>query len=1092
MFKSLLLKGRTLCLLLCCMISSLVVTAQTKHTGKVIGSDDKQPVVGASVRIKGTNTGAVTDVNGEFNLSLSPGNVLVVSYLTYQTKEVTVQGDQYITISLTPANTTLNEVVVTGYQTQRKKDISGAVATVDVTAAKVVPTSSSESLLQGQAAGVTVVESGAPGMGANVFIRGISNFGNSSPLYVVDGVQQDNMRDVNPNDIESISVLKDAGATAIYGVGGGNGVVVITTKKGKQGKTRFTYDAFYGTQQPLGGNPYGVLSSDNFAKLLYQIQPANPLLDGGPKFFDYGYQGPSAKGVANAGDPAVDPAKYVIDPNNSAVDYQIQKFVTGAGTDWFHELFKSAPLQSHTVSASGANEKNNYYFSLGYLNQQGTLIDTYFKRYQARINSTFSITNGIRVGENLSVFYAESPQGGAPSGGANIPGGNQGEGNSVSYSYRMQPEIPVYDIKGNYGGTWAGLTQLGNAVNPVATQNQQKYDLSRNWVINGSTYGEVDFLKHFTAKTMIGVNIVNYFYNNTGDNPYYSGEGHAIQNNFNTGGGYSSAYNWTNTIQYSQVFGKHSIKAFGGFEAKDNLGRSVYAQVNKLFSLDPAYVSIGNGDVSSVIASGGPDQEYSTLSFFGRLDYIYNDRYILGATVRRDGYSAFFPGRQWGTFPSVSLAWRLSQEDFLKGVSWLQDLKLRGSYGTSGFNGNTGGGNAYSSFAPNFGGASYAINGAINSALGGFYASQIGNKKTTWETDKTANVGIDASLFNHLDVTLEWFKKTNTGLLDVIILPATVGGASAPTVNAAGIVNKGIEASLTYHGKIGSDVSFSAGANITSYKNTITDIAAQGGYEYKNYQRQNDALVRDEVGHPLGSFYGYQVTGYWNTQAEIDAANANAAAKTGKAGTVYQNGNNAGGESLGDFRYQDTNGDGVITDADKVYLGNPNPKFTYGINLSASYKGFDIATVLYGSYGGKIYNYTKYWYDFGDTFAGNKSNDLLFNSWTPSNPNAATPKAAAVGSFGTSGSVNSWYVENGSFLKMRSLTLGYTFGANMLKSVGVDKLHVYLQGTNLFTITKYKGLDPELQAVASNGLGTDIGAYPNNEKRFILGVNLSF
>lgn len=1092
MFKSLLLKGRTLCLLLCCMISSLVVTAQTKHTGKVIGSDDKQPVVGASVRIKGTNTGAVTDVNGEFNLSLSPGNVLVVSYLTYQTKEVTVQGDQYITISLEPANTTLNEVVVTGYQTQRKKDISGAVATVDVAAAKVIPTSSAESLLQGQAAGVTVVESGAPGMGSNVFIRGISNFGNSSPLYVVDGVQQGDMRDVNPNDIESISVLKDAGATAIYGVGGGNGVVVITTKKGKQGKTRFTYDAFYGTQRPLGGNPYGVLSSDNFAKLLYQIQPANPLLNGGPKFFDYGYQGPSAKGVANAGNPAVDPAKYVIDPNNSAIDYQIQKFVTGAGTDWFHELFKPAPMQSHTVSASGANEKNNYYFSLNYLNQQGTLIDTYFKRYQARINTNFSITNGIRIGENLSVYYTEAPQGGAGVGGANIPGGNQSEGNAVSYSYRMQPEIPVYDIKGNYGGTWAGLTQLGNAVNPVATQNQQKQDFSRNWVIDGSTYGEVDFLKHFTAKTMIGVNVSNYFYNNTGDNPYYSGEGHAIKNNFSTGAGYYSNYNWTNTLQYSQVFGKHSVKAFGGFEAKDALSRTMDAQVNSLFSLDPAYVSISNGDVASVIAHGGAGQEFSTLSFFGRLDYIYNDRYILGATIRRDGFSAFFPGRQWGTFPSVSLAWRMSQEDFLKGVSWLQDLKLRGSYGTSGFNQNVGGGNAYSSFAPNFGGASYAINGAINSAIAGFYASQIGNKKTTWETDKTANVGIDASLFNHLDVTAEWFKKTNTNLLDVIVLPATVGGASAPVVNAAEIENTGLEFSLTYHGKIGSDVGFSAGANITSYKNTVTKIASASGYEDKNFQRQNDALARAQVGHPLGSFYGYEVDGYWNTQAEIDAANANAAAKTGKAGTVYQNGNNSGGESLGDFKYRDINGDGVITDADRTFIGNPNPKFTYGINLSANYKGFDIATVLYGSYGGKIYNYTKYWYDFGDTFAGNKSNDLLFNSWTPSNPNAATPKAAAVGSFGTSGSVNSWYVENGSFLKMRSLTLGYTFGANMLKSVGVDKLHVYVQGVNLFTATKYKGLDPELQAVDSNGLGTDIGAYPNNEKRFIFGVNLSF
>ena len=1086
MFKSLLLKGRTFCLLLCCIISSLAVTAQTRQTGKVIGGDDRLPVVGASVKIDGTNTGTLTDVNGNFTLAVSSGNILVVSYIGYQTQRYTVRDAGAFTITLQPANSTLNEVVVTGYQTQRRKDISGSVVSVDVTAAKVVPTTSSESLLQGQAAGVTVVESGAPGAPSNVLIRGISNFGNSSPLYVVDGVQEGSMSGINPNDIESISVLKDAGAAAIYGVAGGNGVIVVTTKRGKQGKTRFTYDAFYGTTQPLGGNPFHLLNADQFETLTAQIQPSNPLLVNG-HFTDYGYNSGtsvpgSPKGVANAGDPAVDPSKYVFDPADPSNDYLIQKFVKGAGTDWFHALFKSAPEQSHTISASGANDKNNYYFSLGYLNQQGSLIGTYYKRYQARVNSNYSISPHVRIGENLSVYYVLAPQG---TGG--IPGGNQAEGNAISYSYRMQPQIPIYDIKGNYGGTWDGLTQLGNGINPVGTQEANLLDHSRSYNVEGSTYGEVDFLKHFSVKTQFGINFYNYFYDNTIQNQYYGSETHSGLNGFQEGAGYGSTYNWTNTINYNQVFGKHSIKFLGGFEAKDNVSRYIDATVNSLFSLDPAFVNIHSGDSKTLIANGGPGQEFSTLSLFGKVDYVYNDRYIASATIRRDGYSAFFPGRQYGTFPSGSLAWRISQESFLKGVTWLNDLKIRGSYGESGSNFNVGGGNASSSFATGASPSSYSITGALNSALVGFYAAQIGNKKTTWEQDKIGNVGFDVSLFNHFDVTAEYYKKVTSNLLFGVVLPATVGGAAPPSVNVGAVQNTGVDVSVNYHGSVG-NVRFNAGANITSYKSKITSLDASF---FSNYQRQSDALVNNVVGQPIGEFYGYTVDGYWNTQAQIDAANANAVAK--KTGTVYQTGNSAnGGPALGEFHYKDINGDGVITDADRSPIGNPNPKFTYGVNLSASYKGFDISTVLYGSYGGKIYNYTKYWTDFGSTFAGNKSTDLLFNSWSPTNFNAKTPKAASVGGFGSDATVNSWYVEGGSFLKMRSLTLGYTFKSPMMKSLGIDNVHVYAQGVNLFTATKYSGLDPELLAVGANGLGTDIGAYPNNEKKYIFGVNMAF
>jgi len=388
MFKSLLLKGRTLCLLLCCMVSSLVVTAQTKHTGKVIGSDDKLPVVGASVRIKGTNTGTVTDINGDFTLTLSPGNVLVVSYIGYQSQEVTVRGGEFLTISLQPANNSLNEVVVTGYTTQLRKDISGSVATVDVTDAKKIPVSSSEELLQGQASGVTVINSGAPGAASTVFVRGIANFGNTTPLYVVDGVQVGDMSLVNPNDIESISVLKDAGAAAIYGISGGNGVIVVTTKKGKAGKSQVSYDGFVGVQEPLSGNVWHLMNSVQQSQLAFTAgdKATEALYPGGPGVIPtYGYHGATAPpGFAVAGvtsDPSI-LQYYHFDAANPGNDFLIQKFVStpqagsklpgGIGNDWFHDVFKAAPTQQHTLTATGGNDKSTYLMSFNYVNQQGT------------------------------------------------------------------------------------------------------------------------------------------------------------------------------------------------------------------------------------------------------------------------------------------------------------------------------------------------------------------------------------------------------------------------------------------------------------------------------------------------------------------------------------------------------------------------------------------------------------------------------------------------------------------------------------------------------------------------------------------------
>jgi len=1050
------------------MVSSLVVTAQTKHTGKVIGSDDKLPVVSASVRIKGTSTGAVTDVNGDFTLTLSPGNVLVVSYIGYQTQEVTVKGSEFLTIQLQPANSTLNEVVVTGYTSQRKKDIAGAVAVVDLTSAKKIPASSSDQILQGQAAGVTVVTRGAPGAGSAVFIRGISNFGNSSPLFVIDGVQGNSMSDVNPNDIESIQVLKDAGAAAIYGVSGGNGVVVITTKRGKAGKTAFSYDGYYGSQVPKGGNVFNELSPQGMSQLAYYVNDltvAKALYPDGPGTVPvYGFQGPHSAGVGGAN---FDISQYHFDPGNPKYDFLIQKF-NQQGTDWFHEIFKPAPIQYHTISASGANDKNNYFLSVGYLDQQGTEINTYQKRYETRINTTFSLNDHIRIGENAFMFYKVLPTNGFY---------NQSEGDPLSFAYRMMPQIPVYDIAGNYGGTYDGPggEPLGNSANPVAVLNQYKNQFFKTWNMQGNIFAEVDFLKHFTARTSIGGNMSNQYSYGFNTNPYEDYEGHLNVNSVYENSQYYSNYNWSNTVLYKQVFGKHSISLLGGYEAREFTGRYVGGNGTNLFSVDPAYASLSNA-TQNITNYSGANQPNSTVSLFSRLDYIYNDKYILGATIRRDGFSAFYTGRQYGNFPSVSLAWRISQEDFLKSVSWLNDLKLRASYGIAGNNANVPGANAYSAYNSSFGNGYYAI-GGTNATTQGFYNSSIGNQKTSWEQDKTLNFGIDATLFNHLDLNLEYYKKSISGLLFPLQLPSTVGGASSPWVNVGDVQNNGLDFAATYHGVAG-DFRFNIGANITAYKNKIT--ALPGNYFDDVYSRVNP-IVREQVGHAIGEFYGYKVTGFYSP---ADIANA---AVPKYAGAV-----------VGSFKYADVNGDGVVNDADRTFIGNPNANFTYGVNLNGTYKNFDFSMVLYGSQGNKDFHYTKYFTDFYGSFQGGKSKDALYSSYgAPGVTNPKLPVETDNNSMGTT-EISSFYVEDGSFLKCRVAQLGYAFQPSILKSIGITKLHVYVQATNLFTITKYTGLDPELPPGVGSGtngqnaFGVDMGNYPNNQRQYILGVNMSF
>ncbi|HEY5464866.1 MAG TPA: TonB-dependent receptor [Hanamia sp.] len=1093
MKKKFLLSGA---LLLFCFMQSF---AQQRTITGTVTTKDGTPLSGASVVVVGRKTGETTASNGSFSINV-PENTkeLKISYVGYETQTMSVTGQSNISVSLQASANNLNEIVVTGYTSQLKKDITGAVATVNVTDARKIPSTSSEQLLQGQAAGVTVINSGAPGAASTVFVRGISNFGHTQPLYVIDGVQTSDMSTVNPNDIESISVLKDAGAAAIYGISGGNGVVVVTTKKG-HGKSTISYDAFYGTQLPLSGNVWHLMNPEQQSELAFRAgdKATEALYPGGPGVIPtYGYHGPAGSGGAFGysgvtNDPGI-LQYYNFDKANPGNDFLIQKFATGSGTDWFHSVFKAAPQQQHTLTASGGNDKSNYLFSLNYVDQKGTLLNNYEKRYAVRLNTNFNVKNHIRFGENGFVTYKEN------NGGYN--GTQQQEGGGIAFTYRLMPIIPVFDVKGNYGGTYDGPNgePLGNGQSPYAIQNNQATNNAHFVLVEGNIFAEADIAKDFTLRTSIGGNLYNQYYWNLAYNPYQDYESHGNPNGNSENEQMSSNYNWTNTITFKKTFGKHDIQAFAGYELKAFAGREFHAQSQNFFSLDPNFVLLQYG-TSVVPPYGSIYQPNSTESFFGQLNYIYNDKYILGATIRRDGFSIFYPGRQWGTFPSVSLGWRVSQEDFMKNISWINSLKLRASYGEAGNNGNIGGNNAYSSYSQGAGASFYPIGGGSSGtgALSqGFYQNQIGNPFVTWETDKITNVGLDAALFNHLDFTVEWYKKATSGLLfpqplNNIIAPV---GVNVPTVNIGDVQNTGVDISANYHANVGKDFSFNIGANVSAYKSLVTKIPTPGYFDVGGVRALNSTsnVVRNQVGHPIGEFFGYQTAGIYQ-----DTTSA-------KSGATYS------GASAGSFIYKDVSGpagkpDGKIDANDRTWIGNPNPKFTYGVNLSANYKRFDFTMILYGSYGNKDFNYTKYWTDFYSTFQGGKSIDLynkaaIVVDGKVTNPGATLPAASFSQDLGSS-AYSSFYIENGSFLKCRVAQLGYTIDPQILKRIGVDKFHVYFQATNLFMITKYTGLDPELvPSLNVNGsgnnqsaaFGIDYGAYPNNQKQYILGVDLTF
>jgi TonB-linked SusC/RagA family outer membrane protein len=1049
-----------------CFATISPVTGQAKVTG-VVSTSTGTPLFGATIVVVGSSTTAITIADGSFTINAKPGNTLEISFVGYKSRLVKIAGETSLKIELSESVINLEEVLVTGYSSQKVKEITGSVAIIKPKDLIAIPAGQVEQMLQGRAAGLTVISSGMPGGQSNVRLHGIGNLGDVTPLYIIDGVQG-NVNNLNPNDIETLQVLKDAGAYAIYGVRGANGVIIITTKSGRQGKTKITYDFYMGTTRPYE-NTLDLLNPQEIADLTWiayknsgQVgangNPFHPLYGNGasPVLPDYFIAGPNVGLPTNS--PLVDPSLYNIDFANGPL-YQIVES-NKTGTDWYHETFKPAFSHNHSLTISGASEKNKYLFSVGYLDQQGTFLNTYLKRYTTRINTEFAVGNNFRMGENLQLTYRDNPI---------VAKYGDPTDNDIFRSIIAHPLLPIYDIKEG----WAHFLPDGFFYdNPVAMRVIAKDDKTNYWEIFGNAFAEIDFLRSFTLRTSFGGNLINYNSYNFSAYTYRGLAGGVPDNSLVESSGYRRSWTWTNTAKFSKLYGDaHRVNALIGTEAIDNYNREIGAQKRGLYTDDVNYRFLSNG-----ISAGQSNYSFagtSTLfSLISQADYGFKDKLFFKATLRRDGSSVFGPEKRYGWFPSVSAAWRITEEKFLLNVKWLTDLKLRASWGKTGFYGNTDPFNQYTLYGGTIGDAYYDITGSGNNPVQGFRAVRIGDPTTGWQEDVVSNIGFESFFWNgKLNITLDWYSKKAKGLLFPITLPDILGGAIPPNVNTGVIQNKGVDVLLGSKGKFSRDWSWDATVTLSRYKNRIlklTDIL----YYIPPFS-QGGPFVRNEVGNAAGTFYGYKIIGLFHDIDEINKAPKQDGAAPGR------------------FRYRDNNNDGKIDDQDRVLFGDPNPDFTLGINLSLFYKNFDFTTFFYGSFGNDVINVPRYTRDFFAVGNFAKSERLLYDSWTPQNTTATTPRIENEITFSNGATVTSYMMENGSYFRNKSVILGYNLPKTFLQKYKLEKLRFYFQALNLFTITKYSGFDPELPG-SSAAFGIDFGNYPNNQKQYLFGINMNF
>ena len=1082
--------GHWLALAIICLLPTITLAQNRIISGQVTDAADGGALPGVNVLVKGTSTGTITDIDGNYQLEVAEGvDVLTFSSIGYATQEITIGNQQTINLALEDDVTQLSEVVVTGYTSQARRDITSAVSVVEPEELLSVPATNLAQQLQGRAAGVSVGNDNTPGGGVAVRIRGYGTLGNNDPLYVIDGVPtKENLNTINQNDIESIQILKDASSASIYGARAANGVVIITTKKGSSGAPKVTFDAYYGSQRV--GKTLDLLNTAEYGRYLWESKSnANTVnaTTGNPENSQYG-NGPDpvipdyiVPDGAFEGDPRVNPANYSIDrfgdPNFGQSTYQITR-ANREGTDWMDEIFAPAPIQNYQLGATGGTETGRYAFSVNYFNQEGILIHTGYKRYTLRANTEFNIKDRIRIGENLQLGYGRTQN----------QFENQNEGNPISMAYRMQPIVPVYDIRGNFAGTLGG--NLGNAKNPVALLTRQRDNNEQELRLFGNVFAEVDILEGLTVRTSLGLDGAASARKRYNIRDVESSEP-AGTNSLNERRGYRYSYTWTNTLTYEKTFGEdHYFNAFVGVEAIDAYEEILDASRQRFFSdaVDLRY--IGVGDPTTANNNGFVETSWSLFSYFGRVDYSFRDRYLLQATVRRDASSRFQAASRYATFPAVSGGWRISEEPFMQGVTFLSDLKLRVGWGQTG-NQEIGDFNAYTTYQSNPFNNGYSLDGDPNGYGTGFDIRQFGNPNAKWETTTTTNLGLDATLLNgRFDINLDVYERNTNDLLYRRAYDPKLGDANIPAQNIASVRNRGLDLALNYNGSsLSGDLRYSVGLNLSTYRNEVLELDPENPEEFfVGFGLRTPPVTRSKAGEPLSSYFGYIIDGIFQDEAAVEA---HADFPGYYDSDIIIEGETKQG--VGKFIYRDLNDDGVINSDDQTFIGDPHPDFSYGLNINVGYKSFDLTIFGQGVQGNELFNYARYWTDF-ETFQGNRSTRMLYDSWRPDNPDASLPILDANDAL--SSVPSTYFVEDGSYLRLKNVQLGYTVPETLLSRLGIGQLKIYVQAQNLVTFTQYSGLDPEVNSrnygdEADRQIGVDEGLYPT-PRAFLVGLNASF
>lgn len=1068
---------RSFLLLAIVMLGSFSSFAQDrKVTGKVSGTDS-QGIPGVSILVKGTNTGATTDINGAFSVTVKSGSaVLNISAVGYKSQSITVGSQSTINVTLAEDNSQLDEVIVTGYSVTNKKESTAAASIVKAKDLQIAPSGNVEQQLQGRVAGVTLITNGQPGTNSIIRVRGFGAFGGNEPLYVVDGVPVGSTDFLSPDDIESTTVLKDAAAASIYGARAANGVIVYTTKRGARNKgITVTYDGLYGGTDPNVGGVPAMLTPQEQADWTHVAYRNNAAANGTAVAYthpQYGNQAQAtlptylhfngANGV-NSGDLAAAQAAFAANPLTTFV-IKTNK----AGTNWYDEITRFGTTMRHSLGISGGSDKGRFYLGLSGQEQQGILLENDFKRYSGRFNSEFDLGKKVRVGENLQFTY-RSVRGQA---GGNGGLGIAGDESVILSAYRMPTAIPVFDEFGSYASTKAaGFNNPRNPVRQIMRNNLNDNNYNANAF--GNVYVEYEPIKDLIIKSSIGGQ-----YNGSAFKDYnykYLGDSEPeASDSFREGSSYVFSYVFTNTAAYKYKWRKHGVNVLVGMEALNTgAGRSISGSGINPFSMDTDFVTLNA--VQSPVVNSSLFSGVNFYSLFSKLDYNFNEKYYLTGVVRRDGSSRFGSQNRYGIFPAFSAAWRVTSEEFMKDLPAISDLKIRGGWGLMGNSNNVDPANQYSLYAANRGNSFYPIDGQSSGANEGYYRSRIGNSAAKWETSETMNVGFDATLYNgKWEIVLDVWRKDTRDLLFNVPLPAVVGSsASAPAVNVAKMRNQGIDFQIINRGNITSDLKYELTFNNSFLKNEIVEFAP-GITNLTGGAFRGITPVRMEIGTSLSSFYGYKVIGYFNSAAEVASAPAQS------------------GAGVGRFRYADMNGDGKITPSDRTYLGSPVPTYTGGINVGLTYKDFEFATYLYASAGNKIWNQSKWFTDFFGTFEGSGKGERAKQSWTPALGNsAAAPIWESASNLSTSAAENSWYVEDGDYIRVQNISLGYNIPKAYTSKLGIKRAKFTLSANNIFTLTKYKGLDPGVGGAADTGFGIDVGNYPVT-RSFNASINLTF